>query len=351
MSRVIIFLIAVLGAVAQSNARAAPPSPPDARDVGDAGDAGEAGDAATEHGPVGGYWLSAELVGDASSRSDAVTSLESAGVDARRHPIDEPPPGAFVGSVADVQTALGWVSRHAFPATTSNGEPDTLWTVDAPVPGGALLDAHGVVVRALIVSGATPEHGLRTIAWPADQRGLLPPDLPWVAAALLVDRAPLFAAPAPRVPPAVERHAMVYRSGGLFVLGWLDRCTPDEGRCLRWAQVVARRGDRFVAGYLPAYLIAPQGAWVPGSGSLPRALLVRSGTEGDDASLLLVARDRRGELHRKRVSIPMTNGDAGVRRFPATTLTVEGERAHVDAPGVERITVPLDASIDLRVRD
>ena len=297
--------------------------------------------------PVGGYWLSAELAGDASSRADAVDSLETDGVDATRRPIDAEPPGAFVGSLPEVQSALGWVSRHAFTKAASQGEPDILWTVDAPVPGGGLLEAHGVLVRSLIVSGATPEHGLRTIAWPSDQRGLLPPGLAWVAAALLVDRAPLFAAPAAVVPPAAERHAMAYRSGGLFVLGWLDRCTPDRERCLRWAQVVARRGDRFSAGYLPAYLVAPQDAWIPGSGVLPRALLVRSGVEDGEASLLLVARDRRGELHRKRLRLPMLEDG----RFPAATLTVEGERGLVDAPRMERVTVALDSGMDLRIRD
>lgn len=296
--------------------------------------------------PVGGYWLSAELAGDASDRADAIASLETDGVDATRRPIDAEPPGAFIGSLPDVQAALGWVSRHAFTKATSDGEPDTLWTVDAPVPGGGLLEAHDVLVRSLIVSGATAEHGLRTIAWPSDQRGLLPPALPWSAAALLVDQAPVFAAPAPVVPPAAERHAMAHRSGGLFVLGWLDRCTADGKRCLRWAQVVARHGDRFSAGYLPGYLVAPQDAWIPGSGVLPRALLVRSGVEDGQASLLLVARDRHGELHRQRLRLPMLDD-----RFPDAKLTVEGERAFIDAPGLERITVELTAAMDLRIRD
>jgi len=298
--------------------------------------------------PTGGYWLSAELAGDASSRADAVGSLETNGVDTQRRPIDVEPPGAFVGSLPDVQSTLGWVARHAFIQAASEGEPDTLWTVDAPIPGGGLLEAHGVLLRSLIVSGATPEHGLRTIAWPADQRGLLPSGVPWVAAALLVDRAPLFAAPAAVLPPAAQRHAMVHRSGGLFVLGWLDRCTEDRKRCLRWAQVVARRGDRFSAGYVPAYLVAPQGAWVPGSGALPRALLVRSGVEEGEAALVLVARDRHGELHRKRLRLPMLEGG---QRYPAATLKVDGERATVSAPGVEPMTVALDSGMDRRIRD
>lgn len=297
---------------------------------------------------TGGYWLSIDMVGAAQDRADAVTSLQ---VDLRgaRVPTDATPPGVFIGSTRAVQTGLAWVARHAFTAAVSTDEPPRIATTAAPVPGGALLDRHQVMVRAFVISGATPEGGLRPIDWPTDQRLVLPATLPWTPAGLMADHAPLFAAPAAIVPPAAQRHAMAHRSGGLFVLGWLDRCTERQAdrrpRCLRWAQVVARDGDRFTPGYLPAYLVAPHEGWVRGAGLLPRAQVLRSGVVDGIAQLLVLARDRHGALHRKRLTGPMRE-----QSFPATRVRVRGDVATIEIEGEPAQALALDATLDLRIR-
>jgi len=291
----------------------------------------------------GGYWLSVDCVGDTAALTDAHAALRD-GLELTRAPSEESPPGALLGSTDEPTDAIAWLARHAFAAAVSTGSPERISTVPAPVPAGALVHDHGVVVRAFIVTGATASGALREVAWPADQRSLLPPGLEWTAASLTVDRAPLFAAPAPTVPPAAQRHAMVRRTGGLFVLGWLDRC-DDSGRCLRWAQVVARTGDRFMPGYVPAFMVAAQHAWVRGGAALPRAQVLRSGVRDGHAELLLLARDRHGELHRKRVTAPMIDG-----KFPSTDLKVEGDWITLQIAGLHALRIAADATMDLRSR-
>lgn len=293
--------------------------------------------------PPTGVWLSVELVGDAGARAAALEALTE-DTDRSLQPRDAEPPGAYLGSAPSAADAVAWIARHAFTASTSAGEPDRINEVAAPSPGGPELERHGVFVRAWVVTGATLEGGLRSIAWPTDQRELLPPESGWVGAALTVQQAPLFAAPAPTVPPAAQRHAMARRAGGLFVLGWLDRCDARR-RCLRWAQVVARDGDRFTAGYLPAYLVAQRDAWVRGDAALPRAQLIRIGSDATQAHLLLIARDRHGALHRRPLAMPLVEGG-----FPAAEVVVEGEWSEVRVADGAPIRIELNATMDVRVR-
>jgi hypothetical protein len=212
------------------------------------------------------------------------------------------------------------------------------------------------VLVALTVQGRTAEGNARTIQWPKDQSELLPPELPWIPAALVPDRAPLFAAPAARIPPTSERYAMVRRAGGLFVLGALDRCDdrapplpgsnqPPARECLRWYQVVARDGERFQAGYLPAFQVAIVEDWQRGQGALPRAQLIASGTRGGAAQFVLLARARDNSLHRVTLEAPL-DGDA----FPEATLRVDGDWAEVRFAGAAPRRIALDASMDARAR-
>ncbi|MBL4686164.1 MAG: hypothetical protein JKY37_16340, partial [Nannocystaceae bacterium] len=127
--------------------------------------------------------------------------------------------------------------------------------------------------------------------------------------------------------------------------GWLDRCDTEGDQCLRWCQVVARNGDRFVAGYLPAYLVTRQDSWVRGAAALPRAQLIRSGTRNKSAQLLLIARDRHGTLHRKRIAVPLRAG-----QFPTTTPRVEGDWALIGVGETEPLKIALDDSMDVRHR-
>lgn len=294
----------------------------------------------------GGYWLGAQLLGPEPAVL-AATEAMSFGT-----AVSDPPAGggAVVGQVEQIHDALRFVARWAFPAGAGSVRERTLQLLPAPVPGGDLYTVHGAILHALTVQGRSESGGKRTIQWPKDQAALLPDDLAWQPAALIPDRAPLFAAPAPRLPPAGERHALVRRAGGLFVLGALDRCDapgerPGERECLRWYQVVARDGDRFLPGYLPAFQVALEADWRRGQGALPRAQLIPSGTHGDLARFLLVARARDGSLHRLTLDAPLADGG-----FPEATLTVDGDAATVTFAGAAARRIALDATMDARPR-
>lgn len=264
--------------------------------------------------------------------------------------------GAVVGQVASIHDALRFVARWAFTAVAGSARDRTLRQPAAPVPGGDLLATHGAVLVALTVQGRSAEGTARAIQWPKEQAELLPPDLPWIPAALVPDRAPLFAAPAARVPPTSERYSLARRAGGLFVLGALDRCDerppavpgaadPPTRVCLRWYQVVARDGERFQAGYLPAFQVALADDWRRGQGALPRAQLIASGTRGEVAQFLLLARARDNSLHRLTLEAPLV-GDA----FPEATLGVDGDWATVSFAGAATRRIALDATMDARPR-
>ncbi len=292
----------------------------------------------------GGYWLTADLVGPAAAQQGAAVEL-GAGL-LIQDPAELPPPGVLVGHVAEASEALQWIADHAFePAPPRLPDPLLLRRTAAPTPAGGLLDRNGAIVVAFIVSGATPELRPRKIDWPLDQASVLPPGSTWQPAALVPDHAPLFAAPAPVIPPAAERHAMAHRRGGLYVLGWVDRCTPAELglRCLRWAQVVARDGDRFTPGYLPMLQVAASEGWVRGEGVLPRAQLVPIGLAEGRAQWVLLARGRDNALHRRTLHAPARPGG-----WPATELIVEGDLAIVRLGDEPPLLLALDATLDAR---
>lgn len=322
----------VLCALAVATAAAEPPPP------------------ASPAGGSGGYWLGAHLLGPGPGVLAATESM-SLGTTVEGAPTSV---GAVVGQAASIHDALRFVARWAFAAVAGPARERALRQPAAPVPGGDLLATHGAVLVALTVQGRGADGSVRAIQWPKDQAELLPPDLPWLPAALVPERAPLFAAPAARVPPASERYALVRRAGGLFVLGALDRCVdapasasgPPHGReCLRWYQVVARDGERFLAGYLPAFQVALADDWRRGQGALPRAQLIASGTRGDAAQFVLLARARDNSLHRLSLAVPL-DGDA----FPEATVSVDGDWATVTFAGADARRIALDATMDARPR-
>jgi hypothetical protein len=254
--------------------------------------------------------------------------------------------GIRVVELGDAASATAWVLAAAFARALPH-EPDALALVDAPAPGSGLRLGDGTRVHAIVVT-RTKEDVVVAPAWP---RAVIDPILEAAgarAADLAVATAPLFAAPAAVLPPAAERHALVSRSADVWTLGHVDRCAGEgpSRRCLHWAQVVARTGDRFVFGYLPAMWLAARDGWLPGPTRRPRAQLVRSGRAGDDAQLVLLARDADGELHRRLVQIPCT-GD----RWPATTLAIVGSTATITIADAPVIALPLDASLDARPDD
>lgn len=138
---------------------------------------------------------------------------------------------------------------------------------------------------------------------------------------------------------------MARRRGGLFVLGWFDRCLPNttRRRCMRWAQVIARDGDRFTTGYLPMAQVAIRDAWVEGSQPLPRAQLIRTGLVAGRAQWLLLARGVDNQLHRKTIEAA-----ANETGWPTTTLSIEGEDAILSLGAAAPVRVRLDASLDAR---
>jgi hypothetical protein len=292
---------------------------------------------------AGGYWVGAHLLGPGPGVI-AATEAMSLGTSTEGAPATA---GVIVGQTAALHDAVKFVARWTFAATVPGPDDRTIRQPPAPVPGGDLLARHGVVVVALTVQGRSADGSLRAIQWPREQKDMLPPELAWQPAALLPDRAPLFAAPAARVPPAGERYAQARRGGGLFVLGALDRCADADGRrdCLRWLQVVARDGERFQAGYLPAFQVALADRWQRGQGNLPRAQLIASGTRGDAAVFVLVARARDNAVHRLTLETPLA-GDA----FPEATLRVDGDWAVVGFAGAPERRIALDATMDARPR-
>ncbi len=293
--------------------------------------------------PAGGYWLSVELAeSQGLGVKRALSDLREASV--AYAPTGPAPPGQLVGHTSRVEDGLVWVARWAFERAVGFPTHHRIHTPPAPVPGG-LLWTHRVHLMALVVSGATPDGGLRTIHWPSDAGSILPAALGWKPGALVPSRAPLFAAPAATVPPANERHAMAHRAGGLYVLGVLDRCTEGSGSrpCLRWAQVVVRNGDRFVPGYLPAFQVVRSDAWVPSPGELPRAQIAPSSSGHALARFELVARGKDGTLRRRAIEAPAARG-----AYPTAMLQVSANRAIVTFPGSEPQEIPLNESFNPR---
>ena len=293
---------------------------------------------------AGGYWLGARLLGPGAGPALTAMSPGTGG--------DGGPDGAVAGQVATMPEAMAWIARWAFagpalPPPTPDPADSPIHTGPAPVPGGELYRQHHAILQALTIRGRNLDNSLRAIRWPSSAAELTPPGAPWLPAVLLAERAPLFSAPSHRVPPAAERYALARRSGSLWLLGHLDRCSNASGErvCLRWAQVISRDGDEFHAGYLPASQVALVDAWRRGAGAAPRAQLLASGTIGPRAQFVLIARTRDGGLHRRTLDAPLV-GDA----YPAARLRVDGEWATVEFTGAPAQRIALDASMDARIK-
>jgi hypothetical protein len=305
------------------------------------------GPAAQAAPPAGGYWLSAEL--EASSGKRVQAAAEMSGDAERVFPLDPAAslPGDSIARVTTIQAAMSWVSRWAFDGHVIgiSDNPTALREAPAPSPGGKLLERHGAVLRSLVITGATPADGVREIAWPLTQESILPPDSEWSAAALVPTVAPLFAAPAPFVPPASERSGEAHRAGGLYLLGYLDRCAQDDGtkHCMRWAQVVARNGDRFTPGYLPAFQVAALDAWVRAPGNLPRGQLIPAAIDGEIALLLLLVRLSDNTLHAQMLELETHHA-----AFPEVTLAIEPGEATLTFAKRPPLRVDLSPDMDRR---
>ncbi|MCA9662933.1 MAG: hypothetical protein KC486_31625, partial [Myxococcales bacterium] len=259
-----------------------------------------------------------------------------------------PPPllGHYVGAVDDLEAALAWITRWTFAAEAPLPGPESraLSLGPAPIPGGALLDGFGTHLLAVVVDAAEDDGGSRPFRWPAP-----PPELPerWHPAAILSQRAPLFAAPAPRLPPFAESHDVVQRSDDLYVIGVVDRCDGDGDaqRCTRWDQVLVHEHGRWRGGYLPAAQVAQIDGWLRAPRGLPRVQAIPAGIDGADALVLVVIRTPDYDLHRLTLRLPRAAGG-----FPDYAIELAADAVIVTIAGEETARVPLNASIDARPR-
>jgi hypothetical protein len=250
-----------------------------------------------------------------------------------------------VGRVATVQDALRFVGAEVFDGPpVGDGEDATLLREPAaPVPGGRLRREHGVFLLRMTLTGSGPDGAPRPIVWPRDAAAVLPAELPWTAVELAPARAPLFAAPAPGTPPMRERHAIASRDGALYRLGTLDRCTGEGARmaCLRWAQVVARDGDRFVGGYLPAHQVVDPRGWVRGRTRWPAVQAVHSGVRDGQAQILVRGHAPDGVPHQITLSAALVDG-----RLPRVELGLAGVDVRIDIEGQPSRRIVLDEALD-----
>ena len=204
-----------------------------------------------------GYWMSADVVsvtGGDDGLGEALELLQIGPEQDRPEGPGKRPSGAVVGRVDSIEQAFGYVERHAF-ARAVGFEDDRLAIHEhpAPAPGTVLYEEHGVALRAFYITGRTSDSGIREIDWPRKSEQVLPPHIRWRPARLWQETQ-VFAAPAAALPPARERFTALRAGSVAYVLGELDRCAKQTG-CMRWAQVVAREGNRLVPGYVPAYSV------------------------------------------------------------------------------------------------
>jgi hypothetical protein len=209
----------------------------------------------------GAFWLSVELIGPRGAQLDAAEALAGTTVEPRIPRGGPPPPGELVGRVETLDQALIWVDERGFAETASGLE----------VFGGELYERFGVVVTSLVLTAEAEGGGTRAYPWPAPGLLPVPEGLGWRPAELVLDASPVFAAPAPRLPPASERISEVGRDHELWQLEEADRCEPD-GSCLRWSRIVARQGDRFFGAWIPATNVVPRDAWVDPGAMSPVAI-------------------------------------------------------------------------------
>jgi hypothetical protein len=255
-----------------------------------------------------------------------------------------------IARVADLAQAIAFVARTCFPGE-ARGAPDPTAILDLPtaLPWSGL--PAGTVLGAVVVVGAEGEGRLRTIAWPKDPERIVPEGSRWTTAELVPTRAPLYPAPLASHPRSDQRLRVLVRRDDIFVLDWVDRCRGEgvSRRCLRWARVIARRGDRFFAGFLPAHHVVADDAWLRAQGStmaLPAAAIVVEGIDGGEARFALIVRAIDGTTHRAVLEAPLVEGG-----IPSVSALVERKRIVVKIDGVPKRELPLGPELDRRPAD
>jgi hypothetical protein len=302
----------VIGAAARA-------SPPDA--------GGPQADGETEPTSV---WLSLELLGPRGGQIDAARAQQQPPIVAALPRGGAPPPGELVGRVDSLDEALRWVEQLTFA-----GGPRSS---DAPPVGGALLDDHGVHLTALVVTGAGPSGGTTSMSWPPAAELATPES--WRPASLAVARAPMFAAPSSTLPPASERYRVVEIGDSLWQLGAFDRCSPT-GECLRWAQVLVRRGDRLFGGYLPATQVIADREWVAGPEQRRFALIASHRSAARVHYALIEHRGERREPPRE-----LSHAHAAPA-WPPAGVQLIGERLLVLIAGDVELTLEFELEPEL----
>ena len=107
--------------------------------------------------------------------------------------------------------------------------------------------------------------------------------------------------------------------------------------------MIARDGDRFTPGYLPLFQVALRASWVRGEGELPRAQLIATTIDSDEARFVLLARGRDNQLHRRTLATR-----ASPEGWPHASLRVEGDVALVTLGDDAPLRLALDATLDAR---
>lgn len=276
-----------------------------------------------------GLWLSLEMIGPRGAQLDAAHAVAKPPVVEALPRSGSPPPGELVGRVETLDEALTWIDAHAF-----SHEPE-----HTPVPGGVLLRDHGVVLTAMVVTGPNQPAGsnAETYPWPPAYAMPLPEGVNWRPASLAIARAPVFAAPAPSLPPAAERYHVARLDDAVWLLDERDSCSPSPQHCLRWARILVRHGDRFFGGYVPATWVVPDDAWV--SGPAERRLALRPGHRGDgEVGFALI--EQRGD--RREAPVGLVHPHVG-HEWPAAGVEVIGEQLVVLVGNETKLSRHLDS--------
>jgi hypothetical protein len=165
----------------------------------------------------------------------------------------------------------------------------------------------------------------------------------WQDASLTVARAPVFAAPAPTHPPAAERYRVAAIGDTIWLLGTRDSCTPQtqRRRCLHWAQVVVRQGDRFFGGWMPASQVVPDSAWIGGPGERRFALLPGHRTPSEAGFVL---HEQIGERREPPLGLRHPYVAEREQPWPPAGVEVIGEDLIVLIGGEAKLTRHIDAA-------
>jgi hypothetical protein len=296
------------------------------------------------------YWLSAEPL-QAGDPASLVRSLRTSELTlGEGKPAPEDVPGELVGKVAGIEAALRWVARVCFPSPARGRPEDPTAMLEHPAP--APWSGSGEhLLAAVVVTGARGENETRPIDWPSHPGRILPEGSDWTISELAVRRAPLFGAPSPRMPIAAQRFRSVHDKSDVYALGWVDRCEGSDAtrRCLRWAQVVVRQGNRFIPGYLPAHQLVPEAAWIRPPSSklaLPRAALQPFAIVGSLARYVAIIDAIDGTRHRVVLEAPTIDD-----HFPAASSLIEDSELVVKLEGRPKLRIALDPRIDRFTRD